>query len=100
MKHIIQTQMAILVPQANHQNDSCVFFVVVFLTTGTGKLGTYVVHLHLVNLVHETESSVHPKRCGLPLVGAGGFWVLFRAGSGDRTESAVPAVRLPGQHGL
>lgn len=76
------------------------FFCCCCLTTGTGKLGTYVVHLHLVNLVLETESSVHLKRCGLPLVGAGGFGVLFRARSGDRTESAMPAARLPGQHGL
>lgn len=67
---------------------------------GTEKLGTYVVHLYLVNLVHEIESSLHLKRCGLPLVGAGGLWVLFRARSGDRTELMMPAVRVPDQHGL
>lgn len=60
-----------------------------------GKRGTYIVHLHLVNLVHETVFCSSQEVWLTNLVRAGGFLVLFRAGSGSRIEAMMPAVRLP-----
>lgn len=57
----------------------CCFVLLFFFTVGGGTLGPYV-PLHLLNLVYETESSVCLRRYGLPLVGAGGIFVLLGLG--------------------
>lgn len=55
----------------------------------------------LGNLVYETQSLLFISGGVAYLFsGAGGIFVLLRAGSGGRTEAMMPSERLPVQHGL
>lgn len=95
----VQTQIAILLPQANYQNISCLGFFFFFLLPWSGRSWAHnVVHLNLVDLVHERLLLL---RRGMV------YWVqvqenlflLFRAGSSGGTGAMTPLGSPPIQQG-
>ena len=89
----VQTQIAILLPQANYQNISCLGFFFSLLPWSEGSWAHNVVHLNLVDLVHERLLLLQR---GMAYWVQENFFFLFRAGSsggnGTRTPSGCPPI--------
>lgn len=91
----VQTQIAILLQQANYQNISCLgffLFSLFLLPWSEGSWAHNVVHLNLVDLVHERLLLLQR---GMAYCGQENIFLLFRAGSSGETGAVTPAGSPP-----